>query len=67
MAGSANDAQNVAFLHDDKIFAIELDLGARPFAEQDLVAGLDVQRRDRAVLGADTGSPNSSSLQHSQD
>jgi len=54
MAGSANDAQNVAFLHDDKVFAIELDFGARPFAEQDLVAGLDVQRRDRAILGADT-------------
>src|SRR3546814_1688610 len=28
-----------------------LDLGARPLAEQDLVAGLDVERRHLAVLG----------------
>src|SRR5437870_11966218 len=52
---SANNAQNVAFLHDDEVFTVDLHLGARPFAEQDLVAGLDVQRRDLAVVGAGAG------------
>src|SRR5881628_736609 len=49
---SANNAQNVAFLHDDQVFALDLHLGARPFAEKDLVAGLDVQRSHLAVVGA---------------
>ncbi len=52
---SGDDAQNVAFLHDEQVFAIDLDFGARPFAEQDAVAGLDVQRRDLAVFGLGTG------------
>src|SRR3954449_3495753 len=52
---SANDAQNVAFLHDDEVLTVDLHLGARPFAEQDLVAGLDVRRRDLAVVGASPG------------
>ena len=52
---SANHAQNVAFLHDDQVFALELDLGARPFAEQDPVARLDVERGDLAVLAAGAG------------
>src|SRR5438067_3534055 len=52
---SANNAQNVAFLHDDEVFTVDLHLGARPFAEQDLVAGLDVQRSDLAVIGASAG------------
>src|SRR5207253_6808933 len=43
---------DVAFLHDDEVFTVDLHFGARPFAEQDLVAGLDVERRDRAVVGA---------------
>ena len=49
------DAQDVAFLHDQKVFAIELDLGARPFAEQDLVASTDIERRDIAIFGLGTG------------
>src|SRR4051794_29789312 len=49
---SANDAQNVAFLHDDEVFTVDLHLSARPFAEQDLVAGLDVERRDLAFVRA---------------
>src|SRR3954467_12856192 len=53
--GSANDAQDVAFLHDQQVFTVDLHLGARPFAEQDLVAGLDIERRDRAVLAAGAG------------
>src|SRR3569832_876170 len=47
---SANDAQDVGFLHDQQVFAVDLDLGARPLAEQHLVAGLDVERRHLAVL-----------------
>ena len=43
------------FLHDQQVFAVDLDLGARPFAEQDLVAGLDVERGDLAVFGAGAG------------
>src|SRR5574338_865693 len=53
--GSADDPEDVAFLHDDQVFTVDLDLGARPLAEQDLVAGLDVQRRDLAVVGAGAG------------
>src|SRR3954471_22537552 len=52
---SANNAQNIAFLHDDEVFTVDLHFGAGPFAEQDLVAGLDVQRRDLAVIGAGAG------------
>src|SRR3954470_4304909 len=51
MVGSADDAEDVAFLHDEQVLAVEADLGARPFAEQDLVAGLDVERSHGAVLG----------------
>jgi hypothetical protein len=53
--GSADDPEDVAFLHDDQILAVDLDLGARPFAEQDLVAGLNVERHDRALFAADAG------------
>src|SRR6056297_2776037 len=34
-----HDAEDVAFLHDQQFFTVDLDLGAGPFAEQDLVAG----------------------------
>src|SRR3954466_3630184 len=49
---SADDPEDVAFLHDDEVLTVNLDLGARPFAEQDLVARLDVRRSDLAVVGA---------------
>jgi hypothetical protein len=49
-SGSADDPEDVAFLHDQQVLAVDLDLGAGPFAEQDAVAGLDVERRDGAVL-----------------
>ena len=51
-----NDAHDVGFLHDQKVFAIELHLGARPLAEQDAVACLDVERNELAgfVAGAGT-------------
>ena len=51
----ADNAQDIAFLHDDEVFTVDLHLGAGPFAEQDFVAGLDVERRDRAVVGASAG------------
>src|SRR6266851_10002213 len=43
---------DVAFLHDQVLDAIDLDLGARPFAEQHPVAGLDVDRDQLARLVA---------------
>jgi hypothetical protein len=52
---SADDPEDVAFLHDQQVFAVNLDFGARPFAEQDLVAGLDVQRGDLAIFGLGAG------------
>src|SRR6478752_7088628 len=48
---SGDNPEDVAFLHDDQVFTVDLHFGARPFAEQDLVAGLDVQRRDLALFG----------------
>src|SRR3954453_3947403 len=51
---SPDDPEDVAFLHDNEVLTVDLHFGAGPFAEQDLVAGLDVQRRDLALfrLGA---------------
>jgi hypothetical protein len=49
---SADDAEDVAFLHDQQVFAVDLDFGARPLAEQHAVAGLDVERGNLAVFGA---------------
>src|SRR3954447_17764955 len=59
-AGSAaavvgDDAEDVALRHDEQILAVDPDFGARPFAEQDLVAGLDVERAHRAVLRLGAG------------
>src|SRR5215217_1350701 len=45
-------AHDVAFLHDQQLVAVELDLGAGPLAEQDAVAGLDAQRDEVALLVA---------------
>src|SRR5712675_2686353 len=39
---SGEHAHDVALLHDQEVLAVELDLGARPFAEQDAVADLEV-------------------------
>src|SRR6478672_2791421 len=38
------DAHDVAFLHDQQVLAVDLDLGARPLAEQHAVTDLDVDR-----------------------
>src|SRR6266702_8329557 len=49
---SAQHAHDVALLHDQELLVIELDLGARPFAEQHAVADLDVDRDQLAGLVA---------------
>src|SRR6516164_9201827 len=49
-----DDAHDVALLHDQELFAIDLDLGAGPLAEQHAVANLDVDRDELAVLVAAT-------------
>src|SRR5215218_7797141 len=41
-----DNTHDVAFLHDQQVFAVDLDLSARPLPEQDAVPGLDVERLD---------------------
>ena len=48
-------AHDVGLLHDQEFFAVDLDLGARPLAEQHLVAGLQVDRDQLAGLVAAAG------------
>src|SRR3954454_20063707 len=43
-------AHDVGLLHDQEILAVDLDLGARPLAEQHAVANLDVDRNELAGL-----------------
>src|SRR5262249_21382950 len=40
---SGDDAHDVGLLHDQELLAVELDLGARPLAEQHAVACLKVR------------------------
>src|ERR1700761_3586321 len=49
------DAHDVGFLHDQELFAVELDLRARPFAEQHAIAGLDIDRNELSSLVAAAG------------
>src|SRR3954463_12281480 len=42
--GDVEHAHDVALLHDQEIFTVDLDLGAGPLAEQDAVADLEVDR-----------------------
>src|SRR5947207_1198351 len=46
------NAHDVAFLHDQEIDVVDLDLGARPLAEQDALADLEVDRNQFAGLVA---------------
>src|SRR5215469_14291830 len=48
-------AHDVALFHDQVIDAVDLDLGARPLAEQHPVAGLDVHRDELAAFIAAAG------------
>jgi hypothetical protein len=50
--GSVDDAKDVAFLHDEQLLVVDLDLGSRPLPEEDAVAGLDVEGGELAVLVA---------------
>src|SRR3954447_4212985 len=43
---------DVALLHDQQLLAVDLDLGARPLAEQHLVLRLQVEGDDLAALVA---------------
>src|SRR5215467_20391 len=52
-AGSAEDAEDFIFFHDDELFAVNLDFGAGILAEQDAVAFFDGQGEGLAfVVGA---------------
>src|SRR5262249_4531134 len=43
-------AENVAFLHDEKLFPVDLHFSAGPFAEQHAVAGLHDERLDLSLF-----------------
>src|SRR5690242_20375493 len=43
-------AENVAFLHDEKLFPVDLHFVAGPFADQHAVAVLHVERLDLSLL-----------------
>src|SRR5271170_158362 len=47
-----DDTHDVAFLHDDEILVVDLDLGARPLAEQHAVPDLYVEVVQFAVFAA---------------
>src|SRR5207249_3943971 len=48
-------AHHIALLHDQKLFAVDLDLGARPFAEQYPVADFQIDWDELAGLVASAG------------
>src|SRR5262249_55794361 len=45
---------DVALLRDDKILAVNFDLGTRPFSEQHSIADFDIQRMQFAVIAPRT-------------
>src|SRR6202046_4915122 len=47
-----DDAHDVGFFHDEVLDRVDLDFGARPFAEQDPIALLDVESVNLALLVA---------------
>src|SRR5262249_18572909 len=49
------NAHDVRLLHDQIFGAVDLDFGARPLAEENDVAGLDVDRDELAALVAAAG------------
>src|ERR1700732_27657 len=48
-------AHDVGLLHDQEFLAVDLHFRARPLAEQDALAGLNLGRRDLAILVAAAG------------
>ena len=55
-AGGVEHAEDVGFLHNQEVLTVDLDFGSRPFAEQDALAGLEVERDEFAALVAAAGS-----------
>src|SRR6267378_2110670 len=53
--GLDHHAHDIALLHDQEFGVVDLDLGARPFAEQDPVTDLEVDRDDPAGFVAPAG------------
>src|SRR6185369_9832927 len=49
-AGTFENSENLVLAHDEKLFAIDLDLRAAVFSEQHAVALFDVERLAGAVL-----------------
>src|SRR3974377_285198 len=54
-AAFLDDAHDVALLHDQELVAVDLDLGARPLAEQDAVSNAHVDGNELAGLIASPG------------
>jgi hypothetical protein len=52
--GLVDDAHDVGLLHDQEFFAVDLDLGARPLAEQHAVTFFEIDRNELAGLVAAT-------------
>ena len=56
LGGRANlafdHAEDIGFLEDQPLFAVDHHVCARPLAEQDAITGADVERNERAVLVA---------------
>ena len=52
--GAFDHAHDVGLLHYQEILTVELDLGARPLAEQHAVTNLKIDRDQLAVLVAAT-------------
>ena len=50
LRGTVDDGEHVVFFHDEQVLAVEPDLLAGVLAEEHLIAGLDVERHDLAVL-----------------
>src|SRR3954468_2144315 len=49
-SAALDDAHDIALFHDEQILAVDLDFGARPLAEQNGVADLEVDRDEFAAL-----------------
>src|SRR5215470_14096001 len=55
LLGLGDDAHEVGLFHDQELLAVHLDLPARPFAKQDPVAPLHVDRNELAGFVAPAG------------
>src|SRR6516165_10699018 len=51
---AVDDTHDVGLLRDHQLLAVEANLGARPLAEKDPVAGLEVERMHLSVFTAGT-------------